>query len=204
MEYDNFVFYGRWYELLKGFDESTAKEILWQIMLFGTSGEIATNNQMIRAIIKGAIECNITKAKDKYNASFKSKKKSINSLKQNINTTEYIIQNYLIRDQVISFNELKSLLDNADEDRIAEYIQTMNYKDFLNSPYWKAIAKYRKYKANYKCCVCGNKQNLNVHHNTYEHHGYEHKHSYIMSDLTVLCNECHKKFHLKENNQLTT
>ncbi|MDD3164588.1 MAG: hypothetical protein PHS97_01870 [Oscillospiraceae bacterium] len=29
-EYDSFVFYGSWRELLKGFEEETAKEILWQ------------------------------------------------------------------------------------------------------------------------------------------------------------------------------
>lgn len=36
------------------------------------------------------------------------------------------------------------------------------------------------------------KEGLNVHHNSYAHHGQEHKH---LEDLVVLCNNCHKKFH---------
>lgn len=73
MEYDNFVFYGRWRELLQAFDETTAKEILWQIMLLGTSGEMSTDNQMIISIIRGAVEINMNKAKDRYNSAQKSK-----------------------------------------------------------------------------------------------------------------------------------
>ena len=72
-DYENFVFYGRWRNLIEGFDQETAKEILWQIMLMGTSGEITTDNPMIRAIITGAIECNMTKAKNRYAAALKSK-----------------------------------------------------------------------------------------------------------------------------------
>ena len=124
--------------------------------------------------------------------------------KQKEEATQNIIQNYLIGNEQILFNDLQYLLRDADEDKIATYIKSMNYKDFLQTPYWKAIAKYRKYRADNKCCICGSKQNLNVHHNTYEHHGYEHQYSYIMSDLTVLCNECHKRFHFKENTQPTT
>lgn len=73
MEYDNFVFYGRWRELLQAFDEATAKEILWQIMLLGTSGEMSTDNQMIISIIRGAVEINMNKAKDRYNSAQKAK-----------------------------------------------------------------------------------------------------------------------------------
>lgn len=76
IDYENFVFYGRWRNLIEGFDEETAKEILWQIMLFGTSGEITTDNPMIQAIITGAIECNMTKAKNRYNAALKAKGRS--------------------------------------------------------------------------------------------------------------------------------
>lgn len=73
MEYENFVFYGKWRTLIEGFDETTAKEILWQIMSFGTSGEITTDDPMIQAIIKGAIECSMNKAKERYNSALKAK-----------------------------------------------------------------------------------------------------------------------------------
>ena len=65
-EYSNFVFYGSWREMLSGFDEAIAKEILWQIMLFGTGGEIQTGNPMIQGIINGAIAPNIKSSQNKY------------------------------------------------------------------------------------------------------------------------------------------
>ena len=72
MEYDNFVFYGRWRELLQAFDDNTAKEILWQIMLLGTSGKMSTDDPMITSIVRGAIEVNMNKAKDRYNSALKA------------------------------------------------------------------------------------------------------------------------------------
>jgi hypothetical protein len=66
-EYDSFVFYGSWRELLEGFDNETAKEILWQVMLYGTDGEITTQNKMIKGIILGAVAPNIRRAMDRYN-----------------------------------------------------------------------------------------------------------------------------------------
>ena len=47
MDYDSFVFYGNWRTMLDGFDKETAKDILWQIMLYGTAGEVDTSNPMI-------------------------------------------------------------------------------------------------------------------------------------------------------------
>jgi len=66
-DYDSFVFYGSWRELLKGFDEVTAKEILWQVMLYGTDGELTTKDKMIEGIVLGAVAPNIRRAMDRYN-----------------------------------------------------------------------------------------------------------------------------------------
>ena len=65
-----------------------------------------------------------------------------------------------------------------------------SYKEYLQSPRWKAIRKrlYKEY--NYKCALCGSGKNLNVHHITYENLGEEND-----EDLTVLCQVCHKKIH---------
>lgn len=68
-EETTFVFYGSWRDLLEGFDKETAKEILWQIMLLGTTGEIDTNNVMIQQIIKGCIAPNIHNTKTRYKKS---------------------------------------------------------------------------------------------------------------------------------------
>lgn len=89
------------------------------------------------------------------------------------------------------FYELSKYLVNRDE--ISEHIRSMSYTDFLCTPYWKAIAQQAKYKAGFKCQLCGSNNNLNVHHKTYEHHGEELK--YMKTDLIVLCKHCHEKFH---------
>lgn len=68
-EETTFVFYGSWRELLEGFDKETAKEILWQIMLLGTTGEIDTNNVMIQQIIKGCVAPSIHNTKTRYQKS---------------------------------------------------------------------------------------------------------------------------------------
>lgn len=65
-------------------------------------------------------------------------------------------------------------------------------KQFLSTPYWTAIAAKKKIKAHYCCELCNSQKLLNVHHKTYEHHGYELDN---MNDLIVLCSDCHKKFH---------
>lgn len=66
MDYDNFVFYGNWRTILEGFDKETAKDILWQIMLYGTAGEVDTSNPMINGIVMGCCAVGIDKAKDRY------------------------------------------------------------------------------------------------------------------------------------------
>jgi 5-methylcytosine-specific restriction endonuclease McrA len=71
---------------------------------------------------------------------------------------------------------------------------TMKYEEFLQTPYWVVIREYVLFKWNNKCAFCGSSENLNVHHRTYEHRGREHTH---ISDLVVLCNSCHAKFHDK-------
>lgn len=82
---------------------------------------------------------------------------------------------------------------------VADYIKYgIDYKDFLKTPYWKAIAEKTKQMAGYKCAICNSNKNLATHHKTYEHHGYEL--FYIKEDLIVLCDNCHKKFHDKLDN----
>lgn len=78
---------------------------------------------------------------------------------------------------------------------IVNYIKEMNYYDFLETPYWKAIAAYVKQKRGFKCQLCGSGLNLAVHHRTYENHGYEHCYNVMNTDLIVLCKNCHSKFH---------
>lgn len=78
---------------------------------------------------------------------------------------------------------------------IAEYINNMKYSDFLKTPYWKAIAEKIKKKAEFKCQICGNTQDLIAHHNTYKNHGLEINN---LQDLICICKNCHEHFHLEK------
>jgi hypothetical protein len=68
------------------------------------------------------------------------------------------------------------------------------YQKYLNSPEWKYISGRKRQEADNKCQLC-NKGNLtlHVHHRTYDN-VYKEK----LSDLIVLCENCHKKFHDKD------
>lgn len=77
---------------------------------------------------------------------------------------------------------------------ISEHILCMDYSDFLQTPYWKAIAEKVRQRAGFKCQMCNSNEGLHVHHRTYEHHGDEIHH---MEDLICLCHSCHEKYHIK-------
>ena len=86
------------------------------------------------------------------------------------------------------------------EDKIAKYLQSLDYSDFLQTPYWHAIRLKVMKKFGFACALCNSKDDLRVHHRTYEHHGYEHR--YWDTDLICLCNDCHSEFHECEEDLL--
>lgn len=73
-----------------------------------------------------------------------------------------------------------------------KYLASMPYRDFLKTKYWRIVRNYVLYRQGEKCQLCSETQNLNVHHRTYEHRGYEVNH---LKDLIVLCRCCHQTFH---------
>lgn len=73
-------------------------------------------------------------------------------------------------------------------------VKKMDYKDFIRTPYWKFVSEIVK-KERGRCQLCGSTKDLEAHHLTYEHHGDELHH---LEDLTVLCHDCHAKFHDKK------
>lgn len=74
----------------------------------------------------------------------------------------------------------------------SEYFRGMPYQVFLASRYWQIIRKHKIILAGRACQLCKLPRALEVHHRSYKWHGYEHEH---MSDLVVLCCNCHRKFH---------
>lgn len=99
--------------------------------------------------------------------------------------------------------KLKEVIANAsmiDETELSDYINSMDYKDFLKTKYWKAVAAYKRYRAKYKCELCGSKNDtLHIHHKNYDAHGREHTLSVISENLMCLCEKCHKKIHGMED-----
>lgn len=75
----------------------------------------------------------------------------------------------------------------------SRHLKRLDYdEEFLQTPYWKIVASYSKYKAKYRCSMCNSTEKLNVHHRYYGTHGEE---IYHPEDLFVLCNDCHYRFH---------
>jgi len=89
----------------------------------------------------------------------------------------------------------KDYFNNEDEIKVA--VRSMNYHDFLKTPYWDGVRSYKLERAKYRCELCNGEGILNVHHKTYEHHGLEHLRTVADKDLIVLCKDCHEKFHDK-------
>lgn len=82
--------------------------------------------------------------------------------------------------------------DTFPVEEVKSLIRKMPYKDFLETTYWRAIAYHVKIRDGKKCTKCGSKNDLHVHHLTYENHGDELHH---MDDLVTLCKTCHEGTH---------
>lgn len=101
----------------------------------------------------------------------------------------YINYNYHWRNKNM-YNNFRLLYNQPQW--VSELIKGMDYKDFLRTPYWKAISYEVKRRAKFKCMFCNSSNNLNVHHRSYENHGDELNN---LQDLVCLCNVCHEKHH---------
>ncbi|QQV92427.1 HNH endonuclease [Streptomyces phage Forrest] len=64
------------------------------------------------------------------------------------------------------------------------------YKRYIGSDRWKLVCARYWTTFGRKCQACGSRKNLHVHHNTYERFGRER-----LSDLTGVCQSCHKAIH---------
>ena len=63
------------------------------------------------------------------------------------------------------------------------------YRDYLESYRWYSLAQDAKQRAHHRCQLCYSPNKLQAHHRTYERLGHE-----WSSDITVLCERCHKAF----------
>lgn len=107
----------------------------------------------------------------------------------------YLNTNKSWKEGVKTYTKIQELsYKNIDWSYLKDYICDMDYYDFLQTPYWKAIAEKIRYKANYKCQICNSSERLNVHHRSYENHGDE---LHYMEDLICICKDCHEKHHFE-------
>lgn len=121
-----------------------------------------------------------------------------NNQKQVLDNTIFYLEHYLKPDRKWGRNTTPKqridLIRYADVNwqTVSCHIRSMPYYDFLNTPYWKAIADHTKYKAGYRCQLCNSNHKLATHHRNYRIHGFEHAN---MQELIVICESCHNKFH---------
>ena len=64
------------------------------------------------------------------------------------------------------------------------------YEEYLLTEHWQEVRRGALKRAKHKCQLCNKSSNLHVHHRTYENRGCE-----DISDVIVLCRECHEKHH---------
>jgi len=105
---------------------------------------------------------------------------------------KYINTKYHKYEYRTGWNEINNDFIYTDINLIIIAIKKLSYQDFLQTFYWQIVKDRKKYRANYKCQLCGNGGTLHVHHSTYENHGNEINN---LNDLIVLCDKCHEKFH---------
>lgn len=72
-------------------------------------------------------------------------------------------------------------------------VQRRDYHHYLLSEEWKNKRRDVLAFWEYRCVLCYSDENVQVHHRTYERIGNER-----FTDLILLCDACHAKFHDKE------
>ena len=66
----------------------------------------------------------------------------------------------------------------------------MDYQEYIKSKRWREIRKWILIFWDHRCAICNAKDNIEVHHRTYERLGRE-----LTTDCIVLCDDCHKLHH---------
>ena len=67
----------------------------------------------------------------------------------------------------------------------------INYYAYLRSPQWRAVRAKRLQLDGFRCHICGARENLEVHHMSYERLAARNE----ISDLITLCHDCHMMIH---------
>jgi len=78
----------------------------------------------------------------------------------------------------------------------------MSHQEYMASPEWATLRDQAIKRDGGKCCDCGSRLHLQVHHHTYPAQNWELD---CLDNLTTLCGGCHKEIHerRKEENEAT-
>lgn len=161
---------------------------------------------------KYIIHCELCKTKAEMEEKRKERERRADWEEREKNRTKNYIENYLnpnnsFKPEISANEKISSIMEdfygNSISDEVTNAILQMDYKDFLNTPYWDGVRNYKLKRAKYCCELCGAKGILHVHHKTYECHGREHIKSIANKDLVVLCKDCHEKFHDKLDKEVS-
>lgn len=73
------------------------------------------------------------------------------------------------------------------------------YRAYLSTVRWRTIRTIRRAMDGQKCCMCGGKKRLEVHHKSYRNRGIGGMSGMMaeIADCITLCHNCHKKEHGK-------
>lgn len=78
-----------------------------------------------------------------------------------------------------------------DRDRRLRELGFESYDAYLASPHWRSTKASFRASDLPQVCICGEVDNLDLHHKTYARLGCEH-----LEDLILLCRNCHRMVHV--------
>ena len=91
----------------------------------------------------------------------------------------------------IKYSQKSQTIERMMAEKVAN-LKSLPYSEYLQTDHWQSIRKQALKRARFKCALCSSDGVLHVHHKNYDHLGEE-----MSSDLIVLCQPCHEKFHDK-------
>ena len=134
---------------------------------------------MIRINNKKCLQ-DIQSSKTGNKVSYKNRKNKLKQLDRAINNKHW-------REVVVKSKGLSCFL--------AGDLETNTYREYLQTDYCKNKRQQILKQRHYKCERCGCKKGLQVHHKTYYRNGVPILYKEADSELTVLCENCHKLEH---------
>jgi hypothetical protein len=100
------------------------------------------------------------------------------------------------REELLAAREREALLARAEATAPARTFEEW-YAEYLRSPEWRKRADAAKERFGRCCALCGSSDSLEAHHRAYDRLGNEDP-----GDLTALCANCHRAYHLWKTGRL--